>query len=382
MLILGGGAQTREPAILNWSHYEPATGWSAVAALPGGTEPEDPPAVGMDAAGNTYVAWISVTPMALNVLRYDHASETWGAVQQPDPYTQTLGTLIAMDVNSGGDVLLLDFHMGATGTHDAYVQHYTPGTGLWTQELVLSEPNSSSVGGPTSYIKVSDTGNAVAAFALNSTNAYVAATRSATTWTAVPQASFSINQIAVDVNDSGDVLIGYEDLATAPNAYQYDAATMTWSTTAAKLNTESENSRNAYCPLTVNVSDTGDATFVRCYSPGSNMAQSIESYSFTKSTKTWAAVSPLPTTGYSFFVGFAFDSAGSGMAVYGDGTTSSTSTAVPVATTFETASGWSAQSAPLDTSVTGVPYAFLAPNGRGWAAWNVGTSALKVKKIR
>ena len=214
---------------------------------------------------------------------------------------------VALAVTAGGDAFVLDFHDGTTGTHDAYVQHYTPGSpaGTWTQELVLSKPNATSLGQTASYLAVSDRGNAAAAFSTGGTAAYTAATRSGTTWTQPPQASFSVNQIAVSVNDAGDVLIGYEDQGTVPHAYQYDATSMAWSTTAATLNTETEGSRNGSCPLTVKVASTGDATLARCYS---SSPQTLESYAFTKGTKTWAAATAIPLTGYSFLGSFVFDS--------------------------------------------------------------------------
>ena len=61
----------------------------------------------------------------------------------PDPYTQALGLGVALAVTPGGDAFVLDFHDGTTGTHDAYVQHYTPGSpaGTWSPELVLSKPS-------------------------------------------------------------------------------------------------------------------------------------------------------------------------------------------------------------------------------------------------
>jgi hypothetical protein len=288
---------------------------------------------------------------------------------------------VALAVTAGGDAFVLDFHDGTTGTHDAYVQHYTPGSpaGTWTQELVLSKPNATSLGQTASYLAVSDRGNAAAAFSTGGTAAYTAATRSGTTWTQPPQASFSVNQIAVSVNDAGDVLIGYEDQGTVPHAYQYDATSMAWSTTAATLNTETEGSRNGSCPLTVKVASTGDATLARCYS---SSPQTLESYAFTKGTKTWAAATAIPLTGYSFLGSFVFDSAGSGLAAFGDSATNSTSTASVVTSSYETATGWSAPSAPLGATPTGVPHAFISPNGRGWVARVDNQSTFKVEKVR
>lgn len=381
MLILGGGAQTTEPAIISFTHYEPGSGWSTVAALPGATQPEDPPKVAMDGAGNAYVAWVSTT-LSVSLARYDHATQTWGAVQHPDPYAQQFALLIALAANAGGDVLLLDFHAGATGEHDAVVQHYAAGTpvGTWTQEVVQAYPNSGNPGqAGNPQVALADTGMAVAAWTTAGTGAYAAATRSGTTWTPTPQAGFSVNQLSVGVNGAGDVLIGYEDLGTIPNAYQYDAATMTWTTMPAKLTAETEGSRFLACPLTVGVSATGDATLVRCFS---GTPQTIESYTYTKSSKSWGAVAPIPTTGFSYSASFAFDSAGSGLAVFDDSATNSTSTASAVASTYETASGWSAQSAALGTTGSGLVLALLAPNGTGWAAWVENTTRLKVAKVR
>jgi hypothetical protein len=384
MLILGGGAQTTEPGIISFTHYEPGSGWSTVAALPGATDPEDAPKVGIDGAGNAYVAWVSpgTTTLSVNLARYDHATQTWGAVQHPDPYAQQFGLLIALAVNAGGDVLLLDFHAGATGEHDAVVQHYAAGTpvGTWTQEVVQAYPNSGNPGqAGNPQVALADTGMAVAAWTTAGTGSYAAATRSGTTWTPTPQAGFSVNQLGVSVNSAGDVLIGYEDLGTIPNAYQYDAASMTWSTMPAKLTTETEGSRFLACPLTVNVSATGDATLVRCFS---GTPQVVESYTYKKSTKSWGAVAPIPTTGYSFSTSFAFDSAGSGLAVFDDGATNSTSAASAVASTYETATGWSAQSAALGTTGSIQVLALLAPNGAGWAAWVENNARLKIAKVR
>jgi hypothetical protein len=384
MLILGGGGLTTEPGIISFTHYEPGSGWSTVAALPGATEPEDPPKVGMDGAGNAYVAWVSpgATTLSVNLARYDHATQTWGAVQHPDPYAQQFALLIALAVNAGGDVLLLDFHAGATGEHDAVAQHYAAGSpvGTWTQEIVTAYPNS---GGPgqagNPQVSLADTGMAVAAWTTAGAGAYAAATRSGTTWTPTPQATFSVNQLGVGVNGAGDVLIGYEDLSTIPNAYQYDAASMTWSTMPAKLTAETEGSRLLACPLTVNVSGTGDATLARCFS---GSPQIIESYAYTKSTKTWGAVAPIPTTGYSFSTSFAFNGAGSGLAVFDDGATNTTSSGSAVSSTYETSTGWSPQSAGLGTTGSGTVLALLAPDGAGWAAWVENNARLKIAKVR
>src|SRR5262249_43265079 len=77
------------PSGLLWSHYETASGWSVPANLPGGAN-ADVPQVGMDAAGNTFVAWTCPVDggRTLCVSRYAHATASWGSVQHPDDYNQ------------------------------------------------------------------------------------------------------------------------------------------------------------------------------------------------------------------------------------------------------------------------------------------------------
>jgi hypothetical protein len=422
---------TGEGAPLSYTHYEPTSGWSALAALPGGTAPSDAPRAGIDATGNVFVAWTSAgtipveggvdagildagildagildggildggtldggtldggdgggfeagspgagSAIILNVVRYDHASRTWAAVEHPDPYDQTLGTTIAMAVNGPGDALVFDLHMGATGTHDASIQHYSKGT--WTQELAGTQDNTVSLGAP--LVRFSDSGNAVSTWSAGGSGTFMASTRSGLYWTPTPKAGFSGGAIDLTVDEFGDVLIGWEDSSTVPNVYQFDATSASWSAPHT-LTAETESQRFADCPLTVSLTTGGDGTLVRCFT-GAGVARTIESYSFTNGTKTWGSAKPLATSGWPFAVALAMNEAGNGLAVWTNSSSATPEASPAVLSTHETATGWSAPSAPISGTGAGQTTTFLSSNGRGWAAWVENGAVTKVKKVR
>jgi hypothetical protein len=370
---------------LRFSHYDVATGWTTLADLPGGPASLQSvwPTVGMDGSGNAFVSWLVADTNAvysLNVLRYDHATHAWGALQHPDTYTQTLAAYSQMSVSPGGEVLVLVYHRGATGTHDVYAHHYSGTT--WTAELVASEANN--VQGTPIGVRIADTGAAAALW--QTSIGWQVATRAAGAWTAGPALNTIPLQAQADVavNGAGDAFIGYQAVGTPPNVYMYDGTGKTWS----GPNAVSTNANNGgACNPIVMLTATGDGNFTRCYTPfstGATPPQQIESFAYVKSTKTWGAGATVkPVAGKpSAFFSASYDSSGNALVAFIDDQGGATKPAV--SSSYTPAGGWTAPTAALGGATASTAAAFLSANGRGWAAWSEDglASTVFVKKLQ
>jgi hypothetical protein len=219
-----------------------ASGWSTPANLPGGAN-ADVPQVGIDAKGNTFVAWTCPVDggRTLCISRYTHASASWESVQHPDDYNQ-FSNGFALSVASSGEALAIYLHSGSTGAHDVVAQRYSGGS--WAPELIVAEPNSAGV--TTPVVTMAAGGLAVAAF--NGPAGLNVATRSGSTWTVassnLPSAEFGL---AATINDAGDVLVGFMDSTTQPKTYQYDATGKAWTGPTAR-SSAGESSAYGQCP--------------------------------------------------------------------------------------------------------------------------------------
>jgi hypothetical protein len=370
MLVIQTVGATSE---LLFSHYEVLSGWSTPASVPG-TANAALPQIGIDDAGNTFVAWQcnAEAGHALCVMRYDHGKSSWETARVVDAYSQ-FSTGFAFGVSHTGDALAIYLHQGSSGPHDVVAQHYSGGT--WKEETVATE--AATVGVTNAVVSMAAGGLAVAAF--NTSTGLNVATRSGAGWTVASSTLPSADiELGATINDAGEVLVAFTDAGTVPKTYQYDAITKKWSGPTAR-GTAGETQIYGTCPLTVALSTNGDGTVARCFSGGN--PRTIEAYAYTKSTNAWGNAVNVPGVGWPFFVSFAFDSAGDCITAFVSSPNSSTPSAPAVSSSYSNGA-WSAASAPLGGVVSAYSTAsFISPNGRGWVAWNEGPSAV-VKRVR
>lgn len=370
------------PAVLQASHYDPGSGWSAPTPIPGSASNAGYARLGMDASGNAFAVWATNQTDAGSrfvcaVSRYDHVSNTWGQAQYPDTTGQQLVQEPALSVNASGEALVID-PVESGGTKAPLVAlHYA--SGAWTSETVLSAADFYTF--PTVYL--TDTGVAVAA-ALNGMGGIGLATRAGTTWTSAP--AFMVANTpyapAVTANAAGDVLVAWEEVTASALRYQYDATAHAWNGPAT-LSAETATSGRS-CGVTVGLTTTGDGVVTRCYDgPSGNSAPAIEAYAFTKSAGTWSSPLVAGVTGWAYNPAFAFTTSGTGFTAYVN-VGSSGNTQGPVETNDYTfAGGWGAASAPQNAdggAAQYYPIPFVSPSGAGWVAWTDGNDTF-VRKI-
>jgi hypothetical protein len=145
------------------------------------------------------------------------------------------------------------------------------------------------------------------------------------------------------------------------------------------LSNIAETSKAGSCSTHVAIGPTGDAVYLRCFDTATTV--SLESYVFTKSTKTWGPKTTISGPGNAFFPDLALDATGTGSAVWLASADVSLTNAVPVSSTFTPGAGWSAPSAALGAPAVGAPAVFASPNGRAFAGWREGTDIV-FRKIR
>jgi hypothetical protein len=385
MLIVIRGAETGMPGIL-WSHYEPGSGWSAAAPLPGALPRDATTTLGMDGSGNAFAVWdVDQSDAAQGywtyaVGRYDHARHAWSPPVYPDSSGKPLGPFPALSVNSSGEALIVDPFDPARAMGPVYAQHYSGGSnGSWTQETVLTAADYYS--GPLVYL--TDSGLAVAA--IQDGRGLNLSTRAGTTWTKAPVAGnppLSFTSFGLTANAAGDVLAGGDyggaTGTTQPAVYQYDATKQAWSGPTL-LSTETQPAVGTpRCPNGLSLTGGGDAVLARCgYGMGGTGPTTIEAYTYSKSSGTWNAVQNAGVPGFALGTTLAFDSSGVGFAAYVNSGTAAGTTGPFEINPFTIGTGWGPQSAPQnpDAGQSGSPQygvAFIAPNGAGWAAWSDG----------
>jgi hypothetical protein len=365
--------------VSTFSHYEPATGWTAGVALPGATVGQNFTLV-LDGKGNAFLGWATTATLTqVDVVRYDHATAAWGAVQVPDPYAMQQDPGFGLAANASGEALLVTHHLGS-GPYDIVAQHYSGGT--WTQEAITTPATTMTIGAQLP-VSLTDNGKAVVVWSEGGSLAFQIATRAAAgTWTLQPPTPGGVTGPAsAAINEEGDVLVGYETTSEVPGAVYYDAATATWVSPA--VSAVMDTATEGLCHPAVGLTQAGDGSMVRCFLAGT-LAQ-IEGYTFSKGTATWGTKAPLASTTTGVIRGARFtpDSSGNMLVTYQAEPDGNTLTPAPQLTSVYTpATGWGPTSTALSTtSSLERDVVFTSPNGRGFVAWVEGTSLL-VKKVR
>jgi hypothetical protein len=366
---------------LSYSHYDVSTGWTNIAAIPGSPQSYQMiwPDVGVDSQGDVFVAWnveAIGAPTTLNVVRYDHATNAWGATVQPDPYLGSqLGS--ALSVSPSGEALVLTAHGamtdGGTSNRDVYALHYAAGT--WTPELVQTEGLTAN--SLVTQVSLSDSGFAAASFtATFAANVFTRSTGG--TWTAGPVfnnvgTSYPYED-ALAANANGDVVYTLVNDGAYPQAYVRDGATQGW-TGPTTIDSSSLTKGCIFPPLSMVLSSTGDAVVTRCDARG------MVTVAYTKQTKTWSAPATVPTAdGGSFQAGeINYDAVGNAFAEFDYSPDGGVQTAY--SSSYSPAAGWAAPSGPIGTNQAYAIPPVQSPNGRRWVVWvEVGDPTIHVKK--
>jgi hypothetical protein len=347
-----------------FSHFEPGSGWSTAVEL-ADVEATAPGTirVRIDDAGNAWLAWYGRSDAGASLVmvdRYDHAAGTWGAIQTPDLASGTGGGEFAFDVGPGGDALLVAPHAAATLVGERYV------AGTWTAETVATDAQAAIVTAPA--IAVGPNGVDTAVYIANA--GPVARFRSsAGAWAPVgqPLTGLEFTDSATAINAAGDILMGWQQAQGQASALFYDASTTTWTGPMAVSTTAEASSYPA--TLAAAISPSGDGVYAQGFNPGSK--NQIESYTFTKSTKTWSAKAVMPATVDVHPASIAFDANLDGIAVW-----ASLNGAPGISyDAYTAASGW-AQPVLLDPGSEKGLAGFASSTGAAWAGWSGTTTGI------
>lgn len=363
---------------INFSLYEPATGWTTGAPIPSVTTTSTilGSAVAIDGKGNAFVVWttnvVDDARTHFYVARFDHATRMWSAAQQPDTYAESFSNWVAIAANAGGDAIATALHNGATLDHNVVGVHYDSASGTWGTETVQAIDNAGYA--ETPEIHLTDNGKALV-------TAYprtMAMRSSAGVWSQSPDVSASFIGISGAINEAGDILLAGETSSNYAQAYRYDAATSMW-VPPVMISSTFTFTHGGFCHATMGIRPNGDGVLVRCFDADPKPV--MESYSFTKATNTWSAATILDETNSPTRVTWAFDAAGDGFVLYQDVPTNPAPT--PAVMNSYEGGVWSKQSAALGGNINTdyTPAGFLSPNGRGFAVWGEGAQ-LHAKKVR
>jgi len=355
MLVVAASGPT-----LWWSHYEPASGWSSPLelAIPATPTSSLHPQLGMDSSGDAFLAWAygedtdgTVVTVAA-VTRYDHATGTWGPVENPMPSAVTSDPL-SLAVNAQGEALVLPLIVAAGGL---FAAHFAGGQ--WSSESIGP---SLSLGYAPPSLSFTDDGLAAALTATGGV-----ATRSAAgTWTVQQPTCLNAQAyLGVAIDASGDLLLPFvwEDIDMHFDLGAcYDGAAATWSSTGFGYVIGPS-------PIFLTaVSPSGDGVVFA--GPGA--------FPYTKSTNTLGAPSgpsgPNPTSEPAY----AMASSGIGLAVYG---VSVNGVGALQAAGYTIGQGWGAPSPTFAVAAPQQMLPFVSSNGRAWVAWTDGTTTF-VNKV-